>query len=427
MHSRIILGTDVESSSPRFLSRFVLRNLAPERLLMPAAPRLPIPMRALLAGARRKQPRLLALTRELVAAESPSDSKAAVDACVALAAARAHELGGRVKLHRQRAFGDLLEARFRPARRPNSSPLRPILLLGHLDTVWPLGTLQSMPCRLGAGRLWGPGALDMKAGVAIALSALELLVEAQLLEREIVLLLTSDEEVGSPVSRPLIERIAVGCAAVYVLEPAQGLAYKTARKGIGNWRIDVRGIAAHAGVDFAKGASALREMARIIETVSGWTDLPRGLTVNAGVAGAGTKSNVVPAHAWVEVDVRFLRPADGARIARKFATLKPPVLRLIDPRCAIAVSGGINRPPMERRSGTVRLYRQAKALAAELGFMLSEASTGGGSDGNFTAALGLPTLDGMGAVGEGAHAAHESILIEHLAPRTALLAGMLAS
>ncbi len=388
---------------------------------MPVPPRLPVPMRALLAGARRKQAHLLALTRQLVAVESPSDSKAGVDACVALAAARVRELGGRVKLHKQHGYGDLLEARFGPRPGPRSGASRPILVLGHLDTVWPLGTLESMPCRLSAGRLWGPGTLDMKAGVAMALTAAEMLIEAGLLEREIVLLATSDEEVGSPVSRALTERLAAGCAAVYVLEPAQGLAYKTARKGIGRWRIDVKGVAAHAGVDFAKGANALRELARVIETVSGWTDLPHGLTVNAGVAGGGTKSNVVPAHAWAEVDVRFQRRADGARMERKFAGLKPA-----DARCALAVCGGVNRPPMERRSGTVRLYRQAKALAAELGFTLPEASTGGGSDGNFTAALGVPTLDGMGAVGEGAHAAHESVFLEHLAPRTALLAGMLA-
>ena len=260
----------------------------------------------------------------------------------------------------------------------------------------------------------------MKAGVAMAFTALELLTEAGLLQREIVLLLNGDEEIGSPASRPITEALAKTCSAVYVLEPAQGLAYKTARKGIGNWRIEVAGVAAHAGVDFEKGANAIRELARVVETVSGWTDLKRGLTVSVGVAGGGTKSNVVPAHAWAEVDVRIARRADGPRIERKFAALKAH-----DPRCTLTVTGGINRPPMERSRGTVRLFRQAQALARELGFALDEASTGGGSDGNFTAALGIPTLDGMGAVGEGAHARHESVLVEHLAPRTALLAAML--
>jgi glutamate carboxypeptidase len=385
---------------------------------------IPTPMRALLAGARRKESALVGLIQKLVRIESPSDDKSAVDACVGLVAAHAKALGGRVKLHRQRNFGDVLESRFGP-RSPKtaatSGSANKILILGHLDTVWPLGTLKTMPCRLADGRLWGPGTLDMKAGVAMALTAIEMLAEAGLLRREIVLLLTSDEEVGSPVSRPITERLAAGCAAVYVLEPAQGLACKTARKGTGNWLIDLTGIAAHAGVDFEKGASAIREMARVVETVSGWTDLNRGLTVSVGIAGGGSKLNVIPAQAWVEVDVRIARKADGPRIERKFAALYPT-----DKRCALAVTGGINRPPMERTRGTVKLYRKAQALAAELGFHLEEAATGGASDGNFTAAIGIPTLDGLGAVGEGAHARHESIVVEHLAPRTALLAGMLA-
>ena len=382
-------------------------------------PDLPVPMRALLAGARRKESALFDLIQKLVRAESPSDDKAAVDACVALAAAQARALGGRVKLHRQRGFGDVLEARFGPKAQKISSERR-ILLLGHLDTVWPLGTLKTMPCRLADGRLWGPGTLDMKAGVAMAFTAIEMLIEARLLNREIVLLLNSDEEVGSPVSRPITERLAGECAAVYVLEPAQGLAYKTARKGTGDFRIDVTGVAAHAGVDFEKGANAIRELARVVETVSGWTDLKRGMTVSVGLAGGGSKTNVVPAEAWAEVDVRIVRKADGPRIERKFAALKP-----VDKRCTLAVTGGINRPPMERTRGTASLYTRARALAQELGLQLDEAATGGASDGNFTSALGIPTLDGMGAVGEGAHARHESIVLEHLAPRTALLAAML--
>ena len=376
-------------------------------------------MRALLAGARRSQPALLNQIRKLVLAESPSDNKAAVDACVALAAAHARALGGHVKIHRQRAFGNVLEARFGPRTRTGAA--KPVLLLGHLDTVWPLGTLKSMPFRVAEGRLFGPGALDMKAGVAMAFTAIELLTQAALFNREIILLLNSDEEIGSPVSRPITERLAAVCAAVYVLEPAQGLAYKTARKGTGNWRIDVQGIPSHAGVDFEKGASAIRELAHLVESVSGWTDLKRGLTVSVGLAGGGSKTNVIPAEAWAEVDVRIARKADGARIDRKFVTLKPR-----DKRCSLTITSGINRPPMERTRGTVKLYRQAWSLAAELGFKLDEAATGGASDGNFTSALGIPTLDGMGAVGEGAHARNESIVLEHLAPRIALLAGLLA-
>ena len=379
-----------------------------------------ISMRAFLAGARRKESALVDLTRRLVLAESPSDDKMSIDACGAVAAARATELGGRIKLHKQRGFGDVLEVRF-GGKSKAVNPGR-ILLLGHLDTVWPLGTLKQMPCRIGEGRLWGPGTLDMKAGVAMALTAIEMIVEASLLSREIVLLLNSEEEVGSPVSRPITERIAAECEAVFVLEPAQGLAYKTARKGTGNWRVDIQGVAAHAGVDFHKGASAIRELARMVETMSGWTDLTRGLTVSVGVVGGGSKTNVVPAEAWAEVDVRIARKADGPRIERKFAVLKAK-----DRRCSFTVTGGINRPPMERTRGTVRLYQRARMLAADLGFKLEEAATGGASDGNFTSAIGVPTLDGMGAVGEGAHASHESILIEHLSPRTALLAALLTS
>jgi glutamate carboxypeptidase len=382
-----------------------------------------LPMRALLAGARRKQAELLELTTRLVLAESPSDDKAAVDACMDLAAAHAISLGGRVKRHRQRAWGNVLELRFGP--RGKSTEKR-TLLLGHLDTVWPLGTLKQMPCRLRDGRLWGPGTLDMKAGVAMAFTALEMLTEASLLDRkdgrEIILLLNSEEEVGSPISRPITEKLAQECSAVYVLEPAQGLAYKTSRKGTGNWRLQVQGLAAHAGVDFTRGRSAILELVRLIEKVSAWTDLERGTTVNVGVIGGGTKSNVIPADAWAEVDVRVARRADGPRMERRFAALKPTFM---PDGCSLTVTGGINRPPMERTRGTVKLFRRAQALAADIGWDLAEAGTGGASDGNFTSALGIATLDGMGAVGEGAHATHESVLLEHLAPRTALLAAML--
>ena len=200
--------------------------------------------------------------------------------------------------------------------------------------MWPIGTLRNMPCRIAEGRLWGPGTLDMKAGVAMALTAIEMLTEANLLRREIVLLLNSDEEIGSPVSRVQSRRsLAAECEAVFVLEPAQGLAYKTARKGTGNWRIDIRGVAAHAGVDFEKGASALRELSRVIETVSNWTDLKRGLTVSVGVAGGGSKTNVIPAEAFAEVDVRIARIADGPRIERRVRLAESRRQALLAYRC----------------------------------------------------------------------------------------------
>jgi glutamate carboxypeptidase len=207
-----------------------------------------------------------------------------------------------------------------------------------------------------------------------------------------------------------------------VLEPAQGLAYKTARKGVGQYDVRVTGVSSHSGVDFERGHSAVLELAKLVQTISGFTDLSIGRTVNCGVIGGGTRPNVVAQSAWAEVDVRIANASDAARIEKLFRSLK-----VSDPNCRLEITGGLNRPPMERKSGTIALFKRAQGLAAELGFELNEASTGGGSDGNFTAALGVPTLDGMGAVGEGAHAVHEHVLIEHLVPRTALLAALLAS
>jgi glutamate carboxypeptidase len=295
------------------------------------------------------------------------------------------------------------------------------MLLGHLDTVWPLGTLRTMPWSKRDGRFYGPGILDMKAGVAMALAAIRALKQLGV-SRPVTLLLNSDEEVGSPASRPITEQFALESQAVLVLEPAQGLACKTARKGVGGYRIDITGVASHSGVDFASGHSAILELARLIEKVAGFTDLRVGRTVNPGVIAGGTRANVVAEHAFAEVDVRIAYASDKPRVDKLFRSL-----RCSDPACKLEITGGINRPPMERKPGTVALYKQARKLAAELGFRLDEASTGGASDGNFTAALGVPTLDGLGAVGEGAHAAHESILIDHLVPRTALLAALLAN
>ena len=359
---------------------------------------------------------IAATSRDLVNAESPSDDKASVDAAAALVTGLAQPHGGRVKIHKQKRFGDILEVRFGPPR----STRKPILLLGHLDTVWPLGTLRRMPWREEDGRFFGPGVLDMKAGIAMALAAIRALEQVGG-SRPVTLLLNSDEEVGSPVSRPITERLALKSAAVLVLEPAQGLACKTARKGVGEYRLHVTGVAAHSGVDFERGHSAILELARLLETMAGFTDPRLGRTVNPGVISGGTRSNVVAEHAYASVDVRIARASDAARVEKLFRGL-----RCADKGCSLEITGGLNRPPMERKAGTVALYRQARRLAAELGFELAEAATGGGSDGNFTAALGVPTLDGLGAVGEGAHAAHDSVVIEHLVPRTALLAAMLA-
>jgi glutamate carboxypeptidase len=361
--------------------------------------------------------RLKLRLRRLVEVESPSEDKASVDRAVATVEELVEGMGCVVKRHKQRKFGDVLELRFGPAKNKGKR----VLLLGHLDTVWPHGTLAKMPWREVDGKLFGPGLLDMKVGVVMAIEAIAALQELGL-DRPVTLLLVSEEEIGSPISRAITEKIAKQCAAVFVLEPAQGLAYKTARKGVGAYTLRVEGVAAHSGVDFESGHSAVLEMVRLVQTVAGFTDLSRGLTVNPGVIQGGTKSNVIAAECTAEIDVRIAKASDAARVERLFRSLK-----VADKACKLTITGGMNRPPMERKPGTIALFKTAKKLAAEMGFVLDEASTGGGSDGNFTAALGIPTLDGMGAVGAGAHAPHEHIVLKHLVERTALLAGMIAA
>jgi glutamate carboxypeptidase len=372
----------------------------------------------LLVEAKKREARLVERLRALVEVESPTGDKEAVDRVHDVFATWAAEAGGKIRRHTHRDYGDSLEVRFRAG----FSREKPVLLLGHLDTVWDHGTLAGMPWKATRETLAGPGVLDMKAGVMMALTAVEMLTDLQLLQRPITLLLHGDEEVGSPASRKVTESVAKRCSAVYVLEPAQGDvgAYKTARKAVGMYRLTVRGTAAHSGVDFERGHSAILELARQIDTLSGFTDFSRGITVNPGLIGGGTRSNVIAAEAWAEIDVRLTRSSDMAKLDRKFQRLKTH-----DKACTLELAGGINRPPMERTAGTVALFRRAKRLAASMSFELQEAATGGGSDGNFTSALGVPTLDGMGAVGSGAHAKHEHLEREHLAPRTALLAAML--
>jgi len=371
-----------------------------------------------LQAVRRREPQLIKRMGELVAVESPSNSKAGVDQAQSLFAAWAAAAGGKVRRYRHKDFGDSVSVTFRPKQSREPA----IMLLGHLDTVWELGTLARMPWRVTRDRISGPGVLDMKAGVVMALTAIESLSELGLLKRPVTVLLHGDEEVGSPASRSLTEELARKVESVYVLEPAQGEsgAYKTARKAVGLYRLSVTGKAAHSGVDFEQGQSAILELARQIQVLQEHTDLARGITVNPGVIGGGTGSNVIAAEAWMEIDVRVARMRDVAKVDRSLRAMKP-----VNKACKVTVSGGMNRPPMERTPGTVSLFRRAQQMAELLRIPLDEAATGGGSDGNFTSALGIPTLDGMGAVGAGAHAAHEHIVRKHLVPRTALLAAML--
>ena len=378
-------------------------------------------MHPLLAFARSKQSEIVALIRELVECESPSDHPPSVDRFVELL--RSNLDGAKIRTFPGGRFGRHLRAEFTlpgPRKRRDGW----ILALGHSDTVWPLGTLAQMPFREKSGRLWGPGVLDMKSGIVFFLFALRALRELDIpVARKVVLQVNSDEEVGSESSRPLTEDAARHSSAVLVLEPGTGLAgkIKTARKGVGAYRVTVHGRASHAGVDFENGASAVLELARQIDRIAGFTNLQRGLTVNPGVIAGGTRSNVVAAEAWVEVDMRIARLKDAPALDKKFHSLRP-----IDKRCSVQVTGGMNRPPMERTSAIGKLFEMARGCAQELGVKLEESSTGGGSDGNFTAALGVPTLDGLGGVGEGAHAVNESILINRIADRTALLAMLLS-
>ncbi len=371
--------------------------------------------------ARKNQKAIIELIREFVECESPSDSPSDVNRFVALLSDRVRDIA-RVKTFDGGAFGKHMRVEFTlPGKKKDGQ----ILALGHSDTVWTLGTLRTMPFLEKKGRLWGPGVLDMKAGLAFFIFAMRALRELDVpVASKVVMQVNSDEEVGSDSSRPLTEDAARSSNAVLVLEPGTGLEgkLKTARKGVGDYSITVHGKASHAGVDFANGANAIVEMARQLERIAGFTKLDQGVTVSPGVVHGGTRSNVVPAECRAEIDIRAPRDRDRVYLEKKFASLKP-----FDKRCTVEVTGGLNRPPMERSAGVRKLYKTAEKLAAGLGVTLQESATGGGSDGNFTAALGVPTLDGLGAVGEGAHATNESLLVNRIADRTALLAKLVAA
>ena len=365
--------------------------------------------------ARREE--IVQTIREFVAIESPSDNKLAADRMGTLLAAKFETCGGRARVHRAEEYADSIQITF-----PGREKIKPVLLLGHFDTVYSLGTLASMPCHVEDGRLHGPGVLDMKSGIALMLYAIEALQAWHTgLPRPVTVLLVSDEEVGSHSSRQITIALARESAAVLVLEPAgpRG-AVKTARKGVGEYILSVKGVAAHAGLDPGKGHSAIVELARQITVVSKMNDLRRGISVNPGVIRGGTRTNVIAAEATVEIDARIKSTKQAKTLDRKFQALKP-----FDKHCKLSIEGGINRMPMERNAGVVALYRKAQALAKQLSWTLEEAAVGGGSDGNFTAGIGIPTLDGMGGVGDGAHALHEHIVISELPRRALLLAGMI--
>jgi glutamate carboxypeptidase len=380
-----------------------------------------VPMRKILLDLRSREKAMVRLLGKFVRCESPSHHKVAVDRCGRLVAREWRRRGAKIKFLKQAKRGDHVRAEMWLG---DGRPTGQILVLGHMDTVYPLGTIAKTPFRISGGRAWGPGTFDMKGGLVLALFSVDALRAASAKPRKrLVFLWTSDEEIGSATSRRAIEQEARRSDAVLVLEPSYGREgrLKTARKGTGGVEIVVTGRAAHAGIDPQKGVNAVHEIALQIERLMRLNNPRRGVTVQTTVIGGGTVSNVVPEQARAEVDIRFVRMVDGRALELKLRSIRP-----ILNGARVNLLGGVNRPPLERTAQVQRLFRRAESLMREMGVPLGEASTGGGSDGNFTAALGVPTLDGLGAVGDGAHSPREHVVIRRLPERAALLAGLLA-
>jgi glutamate carboxypeptidase len=365
-----------------------------------------------------RTPDLVALVRRLVEIESPTTDKVGVDRVGRLIAAELQRLGAQVSVDDQPITGNHVIGRWGDAASEAG-----ILVLCHMDTVYDLGTLARQPCVEVDGRLMGPGALDMKASLAMLLTAIQALQEnGQWSKRPFTALFTSDEETGSDTSRELIETLARGAALVLCLEPClPDGSVKTWRKGVGDFTIEVRGKAAHAGADHERGRNAIEELAHHVLAIQKLTDYELGTTLNVGVISGGTRSNVVPDHAQAVVNMRVMTPAEADRVTNWMFSLQP-----VTNGTSIEVSGGLNRPPMPRDALMAATYTRAREIAATLGLRLGEGGTGGGSDANFVAPMGIPVLDGLGARGNGAHSEREHILISNLPERTALLAAILS-
>jgi glutamate carboxypeptidase len=379
-------------------------------------------MKQLLAFCESERGWLRETIDALVRLESPTLDKAAVDRCGAILARGLSDMGGRVREVPSATAGNHLVAEF-----DGQGPR--ILLLGHFDTVWPAGHLSVMPVAERDGRLFGPGVFDMKAGIAIGMLAIRAVnggpegpPHTGAGDRpRVVFLLTSDEETGSETSRMLIEQEARQSDAVLVLEPSlPGGALKTSRKGCGQFLLEVDGAAAHAGIEPEKGANAILELCERLLEIDRAQAPAAGTTLTACLAQGGTRANVVPAHASATVDARVSSAAEAERVGRLVAGLLAR-----RPGTTVKVSGGFDRPPFERTASVTRLFGLAQSAGAELGLIVTEGATGGASDGNITASLGVPTLDGLGAVGDGAHAAHEHVVLDELPARAALVAGMM--
>jgi len=379
-------------------------------------------MKESLRELRGRQGEMVKLLGELVLCESPSHVKGAVDACAAMVAREWQRRGAKVRILQQRERGNHVRAEIWDGAGPASGQ---IMVLGHTDTVYPLGTLAKMPFRVAQGRAWGPGTFDMKGGIVLALHAVDALRALKIQpKKRFVFLWTSDEEIGSESSRRAIEQEARRSDAVLVLEPSFGREgrLKTQRKGVGGAEILVTGRSAHAGIDPEKGVNAVHELALQIVRLMKMNDPRRGITVQTTVVSGGTITNVVPEHAQALVDLRYTRAADVPLINRRLHALRPT-----RKGARVEVRGGADRPPLERTAAVLKLFGVAQSLMREMGLPLGEASTGGGSDGSFTAALGVPTLDGLGAVGDGAHSPREHVVMSKLPERAALIAGLLAT
>jgi glutamate carboxypeptidase len=380
-------------------------------------------MRRILSELKNREKEMVRLLGDFVRCESPSHHKTAVDRFGAMVAREWRRRGAKVRILRNASRGNHVRAEVWLGK--GRAPRQQIMVLGHMDTVYPLGTLAKMPFRVSGTQAWGPGTFDMKGGLVLALFAVDALKAVGIKpNKRLVFFWNSDEEVGSESSRRAIEREARRSDAVLVLEPSFGPdgRLKTARKGVGGAEIVIRGRSAHAGVDPEKGVNAVHELALQIQRIMKLNDPRRGITVQATVVAGGTVSNVIPDHARAELDIRYSRTADAAVLHRRLRHLRP-ILK----GARVEVRGERNRPPLERTAATRALFRHAQLLMRDMGLPLGEAATGGGSDGNFTAALGVPTLDGLGAVGDSPHSLREHIIVRALPERAALIAGLLAS
>lgn len=390
-------------------------SYALEHGLSQARPGLP---RAVLEQARSHKADILDQLRRLCLLETPTDVPESQEAAHAVVSGILHDLGYRVRMIRGRGCGRHLLAA--PADRPTGHPIQ--LLVGHTDTVWPVGTLVDMPVKVQDGSLFGPGAFDMKSGVVLILFALKVLAELGLeAPATPVIFINSDEETGSPDSKRHVRRLARCARRAFILEPSLGVEgkLKTARKGVGHFDVTIRGKAAHAGLDPASGVSAILELSHVIQRLHALNDEATGITVNVGVIDGGIRPNVVAPVARAGVDVRIVTVEDGERIERSIHGLQPSV-----PGVSLEVRGGIKIPPLERTPRNRRLWEAARMAGEEIGLALDEAMAGGGSDGN-TTSLYTATLDGLGAVGDGAHAEHEHVDIDATVDRCALLAMLL--